>query len=423
MTEAMGRVCVLGLGYVGLSNAAILAGRGVEVIGVDVEADRVEMINSGASPLDEPGLDSLIADAVTAGRLVAGSAPVPADAFIIAVPTPVSDDHKPDMSYVRAAVDSLAPVMDVGNLVIIESTCPVGTTEAVCGWLASARPDLTFPHSDGDASDIRVAYCPERILPGRALEELVANDRVIGGISPACAAAAKRLYGLFVEGTCYVTNARTAELVKLAENAFRDVNIAFANEMSLVCGALDIDQWELIELANRHPRVDILSPGPGVGGHCIPIDPWFIADTAPHLTPLIQAARQVNDGMPKVIADRVIAECKRLDKPVVVCLGLAYKPDVADLRESPAIAVIRRLQARLKAQILVVEPFVSTLPAEIADDGATKLVDLDDGLAAADVLVLLTDHSVFADISPEPLASTKVVIDSRGTWDRSPHNG
>ena len=422
MGEAIGRVCVVGLGYVGLLNAATLAGRGVEVVGVDVNPDRVEIINSGASPLDEPGLDSLIADAVTAGRLVAGSEPVPADAFIIAVPTPVSDDHKPDMSYVRAAVDSLAPVMGVGNLVVIESTCPVGTTEAVCGWLASARPDLTFPHSNGDASDIRVAYCPERILPGRALEELIANDRVIGGVSPTCSAAAKRLYKIFVEGTCYVTNARTAELVKLAENAFRDVNIAFANEMSLVCGALDIDPWELIGLANRHPRVGILNPGPGVGGHCIPIDPWFIADTAPHLTPLIQAARQVNDGMPKVIADRVIAECKRLDKPVVVCLGLAYKSDVADLRESPAIAVIKHLQRRLRGQILIVEPFVSTLPADIVDDGATKLVGLDDGLAAADVVVLLTDHSVFADISPEPLAS-KVVIDSRGTWDRSLYNG
>ena len=422
MTEAMGRVCVLGLGYVGLSNAAALAGHVVEVIGVDIDSDRVEMINSGASPLNEPGLDSLIAEAVTAGRLVACGEPVPADAFIIAVPTPIGADYKPDMSYVRAAVDSLAPVMGVGNLVVIESTCPVGTTEAVCGWLASARPDLTFPHSDGDASDIRVAYCPERILPGRALEELVANDRVIGGISPACAAAAKRLYELFVEGTCYVTNARTAELVKLAENAFRDVNIAFANEISLVCDALDIDPWELIGLANRHPRVGILSPGPGVGGHCIPIDPWFIADTSPHLTPLIQAARQVNDGMPKAIADRVIAECKRLDKPVVACLGLAYKSDVADLRESPAIAVIKHLQRRLRGQILVVEPFVSTLPADIADDGATKLVGLDDGLAAADVVVLLTDHSVFADISRESLAS-KVVIDSRGTWDRSLYNG
>ena len=422
MTEDIGRVCVLGLGYVGLSNAAVLAGRGLEVVGVDVDSDRLATINSGVSPLEEPGLDSLISDAVIAGRLIACGEPVPADAFVIAVPTPISDDHRPDISFVRAAVDSLAPVLSSGNLVVIESTCPVGTTETVCHWLASARPDLTFPHSDGDASDIRVAYCPERILPGRALEELVSNDRVIGGVSLTCAAAARRLYELFVEGTCYVTNARTAELVKLAENAFRDVNIAFANEISLVCDALDIDPWELIGLANRHPRVGILSPGPGVGGHCIPIDPWFIADTSPHLTPLVQAARQVNDGMPKVIADRVITECERLDNPVVVCLGLAYKSDVADLRESPAIAVIEHLQARLRGQILVVEPFVSALPAEIGDNGAIKLVNLDEGLAAADVVVLLTDHSVFADISRESLAS-KAVIDSRGMWDRSPRNG
>ena len=422
MTETIGRVSVLGLGYVGLSNAAVLASRGVQVIGVDVDPDRVERIDSGVSPIDEPGLDSLIADAVTDGRLIARDEPVKADVFIIAVPTPVGHNHKPDISYVRAAVDSLAPVLQAGSLIIIESTCAVGTTETVCDWLASTRPDLTFPHSAGDASDIRVAYCPERILPGRALEEIVSNDRVIGGVSPACAAAAKRLYELFVEGTCYVTNARTAELVKLAENAFRDVNIAFANEISLVCDALDIDPWELIGLANRHPRVGILRPGPGVGGHCIPIDPWFIADTAPHLTPLIQAARQVNNGMPKIIADRIITECERLDNPVVVCLGLTYKSNVADLRESPAIAVIKHLQECLRRQILVVEPFVSALPAGIADNAATKLVGLDDALAVADVVVLLTDHSVFADISPESLAS-KVVIDSRGMWGRSPHDG
>ena len=418
MTEAAVRVCVLGLGYVGLCNAAMLANRGVEVIGVDVDAGRIDTINSGASPIDEHGLDSLVADSVAAGRLIASRQPVTADVFIVAVPTPVGTDRKPDLSHVRAAVDSLAPTLRRGSLIVIESTCPVGTTETVCGWLSSSRPDLTFPHSYGDASDIRVAYCPERILPGRALEELMANDRVIGGVSPACAAAAVRLYELFIEGTCYVTNARTAELVKLAENAFRDVNIAFANELSLVCAELGINPWDLITLANRHPRVDILSPGPGVGGHCIPIDPWFIADTAPHSTPLIQAARQVNDGMPNVIADKVIAECERLHDPVVVCLGLAYKQDVADMRESPAIGVIKRLQTRLR-ELLVVEPFVSKLPDEIARDGAVKLVGLDDGLAAADVVVLLTDHSIFADINPDSLDS-KVVIDSRGMWDRDP---
>ena len=417
----MGRVCVVGLGYVGVPTAAVLAGHGMEVIGVDIDRERVGTINSGASPFDEPGLDSLVAEVVASGALSARGEPAPADAFIIAVPTPIREDRSPDLSYVRAAVDNLAPVLGKGNLVVLESTCPVGTTERVCEWLASSRPDLTFPHSAGEASDIRVAYCAERILPGNALEELVANDRIIGGVSPACAEAAKSLYEVFVEGACHVTTVRTAELAKLAENAFRDVNVAFANEISLVCSALGIDPWKLIALANRHPRVEILNPGPGVGGHCIPVDPWFIADAAPHLTPLIQAARQVNDGMPKVVADRVIAECEGLDAPVVTCLGLAYKADAADLRESPATEVVKHLQGRTKGRIVVVEPFVSELPAEIADDRSTELVGLDEGLKAADVVVLLTDHSVFAGISLESLAS-KSVVDSRGLWDGSGQN-
>ena len=422
MTEDMGRVCVVGLGYVGVPTAAVLAGHGMEVIGVDIDRERVGTINSGASPFDEPGLDSLVAEVVASGALSARGEPAPADAFVIAVPTPIREDRSPDLSYVRAAVDNLAPVLGKGNLVVLESTCPVGTTERVCEWLASSRPDLTFPHSAGEASDIRVAYCAERILPGNALEELVANDRIIGGVSPACAEAAKSLYEVFVEGACHVTTVRTAELAKLAENAFRDVNVAFANEISLVCSALGIDPWKLIALANRHPRVEILNPGPGVGGHCIPVDPWFIADAAPHLTPLIQAARQVNDGMPKVVADRVIAECEGLDAPVVTCLGLAYKADAADLRESPAIEVVRDLQERINGRILVVEPFVSELPDEVADDRSTELVGLDEGLKAANVVVLLTDHSVFAGISLESLAS-KSVVDSRGLWDGSGQNG
>ena len=380
----MGRVCVVGLGYVGLPTAAVLASRSVEVVGVDIDPIRVETINSGASPFNEPGLDSLLADAVAGNALSAHAQPAPSDAFIVAV----------------------------------ESTCPVGTTERVCEWLASARPDLTFPHSAGEASDIRVAYCAERILPGSALKELVANDRIIGGVTLACAAAARRLYELFVQGTCHITGVRAAELSKLAENAFRDVNIAFANEMSLVCEALDIDPWEVIGLANRHPRVEILNPGPGAGGHCIPVDPWFIADAVPKLTPLIQTAREVNDGMPKVIADRVMAECEGLGHPVVACLGLAYKADTADLRESPAIEVVKHLRERLDGRILVVEPFVSELPAEIGYDGNTKLVGLDDGLAEADVIVLLTDHGAFAEIGEESLAS-KSVVDSRGLWNRA----
>ena len=317
----------------------------------------------------------------------------------------------------QTAVDSLAPALSKGALVLVESTCPVGTTEKVCERLASSRPDLTFPHSTGEASDIRVAYCAERILPGSALVELVANDRIIGGLTPVCSEAAKRLYEIFVEGVCHITNVRTAELAKLTENAFRDVNVAFANEMSLVSRAFGIDPWELIALANRHPRVDILNPGPGVGGHCIPVDPWFIADAKPHLTPLIQAARRINDRMPKVIADRLVSECEGLARPVVACLGLAYKADTADLRESPAIDVVKDLQKRLNGQILVVEPFVSDLPERIASNGATELVGLSDALEAADVVALLTDHSEFAEISPELLAS-KSIVDARGIWGR-----
>ena len=421
MRDGIGRVCVIGLGYVGLPTAAVLASRGVEVIGVDIDPALVDTVNSRRSPFDEPGLNSLVADAVSAGTLTVQGEPAPADAYIIAVPTPIRPDRSPDLSYVRSAIDNLAPVLQKGTLVVVESTCPVGTTESVCEWLRALRPDLTFPHTSGEASDVRVAYCAERILPGNALEELVENDRIIGGVTPACAEAAKRLYEVFVEGACHITTARTAELVKLAENAFRDVNIAFANEISLVSKSLNIDPWEMIALANRHPRVEILNPGPGVGGHCIPVDPWFIADAAPHLTPLIQAARQVNDEMPKVIADRVIAECEGLAKPVVVCLGLAYKADAADLRESPAIEVVKHLQKRVNGRILVVEPFVSELPAEIADNVATELVGLDEGLAAADVVALLTDHSVFAEISPELLTS-KSIVDSRGMWERTRHN-
>ena len=420
----MGRVSVVGLGYVGVPTAAVLAGHGMEVIGVDIDRERVETINSGASPFDEPGLDSLVAEVVASGALSARGEPAPADAFVIAVPTPIREDRSPDLSYVRAAVDNLAPVLGKGNLVVVESTCPVGTTERVCEWLASSRPDLTFPHSASEASDIRVAYCAERILPGNALDgarrQRTHHRR---RITPSVRGGGEDGFMRYLsKGPVTLLACAQRSLAKLAENAFRDVNVAFANEMSLVCSAIGIDPWEMIGLANRHPRVEILKPGPGVGGHCIPVDPWFIADAAPHLTPLIQAARQVNDGMPKVVADRVIAECEGLNNPVVACLGLAYKSDTADLRESPATEVVKDLQGRMNGRILVVEPFVSELPDEVADDRSTELVGLDEGLKAADVVVLLTDHSVFAGISLESLAS-KSVVDSRGLWDGSGQNG
>ena len=409
------RVCVLGLGYVGLPMAAILAARGVDVVGVDISAERVAIINSGASPISEPNLATLVVEGVQSGRLSARSKPILADVFVIAVPTPIRADHTADLSQVYSAVDSLASVLAPNNLVVLESTCPVGTTEAVCARLAEARPDLSFPLSQVESHAVYVAYCPERVLPGRIVQELVCNDRVIGGLTPSCAQAAAEFYGTFVRGTCHATDARTAELVKLAENAYRDVNIAFANELAEVSEAMDVNPWNLIDLANRHPRVDILQPGPGVGGHCIPVDPWFIIQSQPEATPLIRTARTVNDAQPGRIAGQAIAACALTDNSAVACLGLAYKANVGDLRESPAVAVVWQLQGSFTGQILVVEPHISSLPAELDSKETTKLVDLDVALDAAQVVVLLTDHQQFRLIDPDRLASKKI-IDSRGVW-------
>ena len=294
MTDtAFNKICVIGLGYVGLPTAAVFASRGVEVLGVDINDHAVELINDGKVHIVEPDLDILVKGAVAAGKLSAQTTPEPADAFIIAVPTPFKENKKPDLKFVKAAVESLAPVLKKGDLVVIESTCPVGTTDSASHWISESRPDLSFPHAAGDSADINVAHSPERVLPGRVLIELVRNDRVVGGVSHACAIRTQQLYRIAVEGECLLTTARTAELVKLSENAYRDVNIAFANELSLVCDELDIDAWEAIRLANHHPRVNILTPGPGVGGHCIAVDPWFIVNSAPEQTPLIKAARLV----------------------------------------------------------------------------------------------------------------------------------
>ena len=412
------RACVVGLGHVGLPTAVMLANQGIDVCGVDCNAERLAAINRGEAPIVEPGLEELLCGAVATGELRARYEPVAADVFIIAVPTPLLGDRVPDLSHVRAAADGLAPVLKRGNLVLLESTSPVGTTEALCDWMAGMRADLSFPHKEGDRSDIRVAYCPERVLPGRVLLELVKNDRVIGGISPTCARAAREFYGVFVDGVCHLTTARTAELVKLAENAYRDLNIAFANEMAQVCDSLDIDPWKMIRLANRHPRVNILQPGPGVGGHCIPVDPWFIVHSQPEATPLIHAARQVNDARPSWIAGRAIAACEGFEVPVIACLGLAYKADVSDLRESPSIAIVKQLQDTFCGRILVVEPHISALPVEIAGREGTDLVDLETALAVAQAVVLLTDHREFRCVDTERL-SGKIVIDTRGIWQGS----
>ena len=415
MSERFEKLCVIGLGYVGLPTAAVFATNKMEVVGVDIDRNRVTMINAGLTPIAEPHLDVMVRSAVASGRLCAREDIPPSDAFIIAVPTPLKSGYTPDLSHLQAAARHLAPVLRPGNLVLLESTSPVGTTEALCEWLSELRSDLSFPNAMGESSAIRVAYSPERVLPGRIVFELIHNDRVVGGITAACAEAARTLYGVFLKGTCSTTNARTAELAKLSENAYRDVNIAFANEISSVCEALDIDPWELIDLTNRHPRVDILRPGPGVGGHCIAVDPWFIVHCAPDHTPLITAARQVNDDKPRKVIARIVAACEGIVQPNIACLGLSYKADVGDLRESPSIVVIRGLQRMRSGRLLVVEPHINELPAELGEGRRIELVSLEEALSSADVVVLLTDHREFQNPSTRMLDG-KSVIDTRGIW-------
>jgi UDP-N-acetyl-D-mannosaminuronic acid dehydrogenase len=328
--------------------------------------------------------------------------------FIIAVPTPIKDEHVPDISYVEAATRAIAPYLEVGNLVILESTSPVGTTEQISNWLRELRPDL-------EAGSVYVAYCPERVLPGQILKELISNDRIVGGIDPASTTQATAFYHKFVKGEVLPTQARTAELAKLAENAFRDVNIAFANELSLICENLDIDIWELRELANRHPRVNILKPGPGVGGHCVAVDPWFIIHSAPEQARLLRTAREVNDSKPYQIVNRVKAAAAEFNQPVIACLGLAYKANIDDLRESPAMEIVRELATEAVGYVLPVEPHISSLPASLDSLGNIELVELAVALKKADILVLLVDHQAFKTIDREQLKG-KTVIDTRGVW-------
>jgi UDP-N-acetyl-D-mannosaminuronic acid dehydrogenase len=394
-------ISVIGLGYIGLPTAAVFASRKKKVIGIDINPKAVEAINQGRIHIVEPDLDIVVHAAVTEGWLRASVTPEPADAFLIAVPTPFKGDFQPDLSYIEAAVKAIAPVLAPGNLVILESTSPVGATEELAAWLAEARPDLTFPQTAGESSDIRVAHCPERVLPGHVLRELVQNDRVIGGMTKKCSEAAVELYRTFVEGECVVTDARTAEMCKLTENSFRDVNIAFANELSVICDRLDIDVWELIRLANRHPRVSILQPGPGVGGHCIAVDPWFIVARAPKEARLVRTAREVNDAKPdwvlgkamQAVGDFLLANPERNARSVTVaCLGLAFKPNIDDLRESPALSITEKLARKFDGTTLLVEPNIDELPASLA--GRAK-VDINDAIARADVLLLLVAHREF----------------------------
>ena len=398
-------VCVLGLGYIGLPTASLLATRGHQVLGVDVQQSVVDTINGGQIHIVEPELDVLVRSAVHSGNLVASTEPRPSEVFIIAVPTPFKEGHQPDLAYVEAATRTMSSALQAGNLVILESTSPVGTTERVAEIIAELRPDLV---SEGQLV-VHVAHCPERVLPGRILLELVENDRIVGGISEEATERAAAFYETFVRGEVIRTDSRTAELAKLSENSFRDVNIAFANELSTICQELGINVWELIRLANRHPRVNILTPGPGVGGHCLAVDPWFIVSSAPKLARLIRTAREVNDSKVDWVVGRVLEKADRFKNPVVACLGLAYKPDIDDLRESPALEVTHKLQEVLGAsQIRAVEPNCHSL------EGLT-LYRLEDALRDADIVVVLVGHRPFKSIDPERLKE-RVIIDTVGVF-------
>ena len=408
-------VSVIGLGYIGLPTAAMFASRKVKVIGVDINQHAVDTINQGQIHIVEPELDMIVHAAVTEGFLRASTKPEPAEAFLIAVPTPFKGDHVPDLSYVRAAAESIAPVLKKGDMVILESTSPVGTTEQMLQWLFAARPDLCFPVEGAVASDIdvNVAYCPERVLPGHVIRELVQNDRIIGGLSPACSKRAADIYRVFVEGELLFTNARTAEMAKLTENAFRDVNIAFANELSLISDKLDINVWELIKLANHHPRVNILQPGCGVGGHCIAVDPWFIVDKTPEQARLIRTAREVNDYKPQWVLEKVRAAVDALvatgrDEAsiTVALLGLSFKPNIDDLRESPALQIAKLFAAETRTSLLLVEPNIDTLPTAMASQ---TLVSVEDAISQADVIGLLVNHREFSGIKAKLKQHTRVI--------------
>ena len=407
-------VSIIGLGYVGMPTAALVASRGISVIGVDANPKVVATINSGHVHIVEADLEGLVQKVVSSGNLVARTTPVPADVFVITVPTPMLADKSPDMSYVWQATEALAPVLAPGNAVIVESTSPIGTTEKVSELIGSLRPDLKVPTQAGEHADIAIAYCPERVLPGRILTELVSNDRCIGGLTPRCARRVQRFYKTFVRGSCFMTTARTAELVKLAENSFRDTNIAFANELSLICDRFGINIWEALELANRHPRVNILKPGPGVGGHCIAVDPWFIVHSAPDLSRVIRAAREVNDSKTTYTVNRCIEMIDGRSNADIACLGLAFKANIDDLRESPALEVALELAKRYGHRVKIVEPNIEELPHELAEAGA-ELFDLETALERCGLLVLLVDHDEFRLVSAQESNST-FVYDTRGIW-------
>lgn len=414
-------ISVVGLGYIGLPTAAMFASRKKKVIGVDVNQNAVDTINRGEIHIVEPDLDMIVHAAVTEGYLKAVTTPEPADAFLIAVPTPFKACKngavpEPDLKYIEAASRAIAPVLKKGDLVILESTSPVGATEKMAEWLAEIRTDLTFPRSHGESADINIAHCPERVLPGHVVRELVENDRVIGGMTSRCSERSVELYKTFVQGNCVITNARTAEMAKLTENSCRDVQIAFANELSIICDELDINVWELISLANRHPRINILQPGPGVGGHCIAVDPWFIVSQTPNHAKLIHTARKVNDDKPEWVLNKIKLEVfNYLEKNpginicdvTIACYGLTFKANIDDVRESPALSITKQLIDIHAGKVIAVEPNIES--SHLNEN--IELVTLENAMSNADIHVLLVEHDQFKNFKP-----SQNIVDTKGFW-------
>lgn len=408
------KVCVVGLGYIGLPTAAFIADSGISVLGVDINQEYVDKINRGEVPFFEPGFETMLRSVVKQGKLKADTVPHPADAFVVAVPTPFNTDHSVNMSYIEAAAKSIAPSLAEGALVVLESTSPPGTTERMADLLLEERPDLRA--NNDQEPKLLVAHCPERVLPGQIMNEMATNDRVIGGLDTRSTQRAKELYSSFCNGNMLLTDATTAEMAKLAENAFRDVNIAYANELSIICDRLGIDVWELIDLANHHPRVNILKPGPGVGGHCIAVDPWFIISSAPEQAKLIKTAREVNDSKPRVVMDKISEAVSAKTANTIAAMGIAFKPDIDDLRESPALQIVEEMAKKWpEKQILVSEPNIEKLPAPLSGYQNVALVGSEAALSEAEVAVLLVDHTPFKKLN-RTLLEGKTVIDTRGAW-------
>lgn len=406
-------VCVIGLGYIGLPTAAVLASSGYQVIGVDINPDIVEAVSAGKAHIAETDLDMLVRASVASGALEARTKPEAVDVYIVAVPTPLNADKSPDISCVEKAFDSIAPHLKVGDLVILESTCPVGTTDAMAKRLDRLRPDL--------GQRIYAAYCPERVLPGQILRELIENDRVVGGVTPHATEQAIKFYSTFVNGVCLPTDARTAEMCKLTENTFRDVSIAFANEVSIICDELDIDVWQLIRLANHHPRVNLLQPGCGVGGHCIAVDPWFMVNQAPETSKLIQAARTVNNAKPQWVSEKIIAAVEEYQEqtgmlPIIACLGVTFKANVDDTRESPALAVVTRIAEEYPNHVWVVEPNLAELPDTLSGT-KIRITTFDHACQEADLLAVLVDHVEFKNRIAKHKAN-QVALDFKGLWSK-----